>query len=147
MPSTHFREEKMYKSRTPTFRGASRAIIAAGPLFVALSLAALLYMQLPRAISVEPAAIIATPFILLFAFIFGPFIACLPIAIGTCAMHGLSQHIPLLACRPAWAAMGLAIGTGVAHASGVLADSGAIAFALIATCGVSGWLCHSRTLD
>lgn len=137
----------MYRSTSSSFRGCSRAILTAGPLFVALTMAAMLYMQLPKAINVEPAALVTTPLILLFASIFGPFVACLPIAIGTVAMRGLSHSVPSLSCRPAWTAIGLMIGIGVSHSADLLRESGEVAFALIITCGVSAWLCHNRDTE
>ena len=134
----------MYRPYSPSFRGACRAILIAGPLFVSLIGAALFYMQMPAAIDFDPAAIIMIPTILLFALIFGPFVACLPILVGTIAMQGMADKIPILSARPAWAATGLAIGAGVAYASDLLQGSGETSFALILTCCVSAWLCHGR---
>lgn len=133
----------MYQSTSPSFRGACRAILTAGPLFVALTMAAMLYMQLPKAIIVDPAALVATCLLLLFALIFGPLVACVPIVIGTVAMRGLSRSVALLSSRPAWTAIGLIIGIGVSYFAGLLRISGEVAFALTITCGVSAWLSHN----
>lgn len=132
----------MYQPHSPNFRGACRAIITAGPLFVTLTGAALLYMQIPAPIRVDPAALIIIPTILLFALIFGPFLACLPILVGTLVMRGISDHAPILAARPIWAAVGSAIGAGAAYGIGLFQNSGETTFALVVTCGASAWLCH-----
>ena len=94
----------MYEPPKTAFRGASRAILTAGPLCVALSLAAMAYMELPDAIDLEPAALLGIPVVLLFALIFGPFVACSPIAAGTFLMHHLADRFDILSARPAWAA-------------------------------------------
>lgn len=132
----------MYQPHSPSFRGACRAIITAGPLFVALTGVALFYMEIPAPIRVDPAALIIIPTILLFALIFGPFIACLPILVGTLIMQSMSDHVPILSARPIWAAVGSAIGAGAAYGIGLFQNSGETAFALIVTCGVSAWLSH-----
>lgn len=135
----------MYEPPKTAFRGASRAILTAGPLCVALSLAAMAYMELPDAIDLEPAALLGIPVVLLFALIFGPFVACFPIAAGTFLMHHLADRFDILSARPAWAAAGLLAGTAFVWATGLFATSGAVSFALIATSGVCAWLSHSRT--
>ena len=91
----------MYEPPKTAFRGASRAILTAGPLCVALSLAAMAYMELPDAIDLEPAALLGIPVVLLFALIFGPFVACFPIAAGTFLMHHLADRFDILSAdRP-----------------------------------------------
>ncbi|WP_300399236.1 hypothetical protein [uncultured Sphingobium sp.] len=135
----------MYEPPKTAFRGASRAILTAGPLCVALSLAAMAYMELPDAIDLEPAALLGIPVVLLFALIFGPFVACLPIAAGTFLMHHLADRFDILSARPAWAAAGLLTGAAFVWAIGLFTSSGTGSFALIATSGVCAWLSHSRT--
>ncbi|HCW60582.1 MULTISPECIES: hypothetical protein [Sphingobium] len=135
----------MYEPPKTAFRGASRAILTAGPLCVALSLAAMAYMELPDAIDLEPAALLGIPVVLLFALIFGPFVACSPIAAGTFLMHHLADRFDILSARPAWAAAGLLTGAAFVWAIGLFTSSGTVSFALIATSGVCAWLSHSRT--
>ncbi len=81
-------------------RGAARAILTAGPLFVTLYLAADLYRRIPDAITVDWGIFIILPLILLFALIFGPLVAAIPIIIGTTSMRVLAYHCPLLAPPP-----------------------------------------------
>lgn len=123
-------------------RGAARAILTAGPLFVTLYLAADLYRRIPDAITVDWGVFIALPLILLFALIFGPLIAAVPIVIGTAAMQGLARHWAPLDNPLAWLLAGLAIGLGAAHGTGLLQQSGNIAFALIATCTICAGLSY-----
>jgi hypothetical protein len=137
----------MYQPRTTSFRGASRAILTAGPVFVAAMMAAWLYLQLPAAIPFEAGMLVAAPLMLLFALIFGPFVACLPVLLGTVAMDWLSSWCWLFAPRVSWLAVGIAIGTGFALSIGATKDSPELTFALILTCGLSAWLCHSRSAD
>ncbi|MCI4589961.1 hypothetical protein MOK15_07630 [Sphingobium sp. BYY-5] len=135
----------MYSSRSTSFRGASRAILSAGPVFVAATMAAWLYLQLPAPVPVEAGMLIAVPLIMLFALIFGPFVACVPILLGTVMMDWLSSRCWPCAPRITWLAVGVAIGTGLAILLGATKDSPEIAFALTVTCGLSAWLSHSRS--
>lgn len=134
----------MYNPNRTSFRGASHAILIAGPLFVSLVLATMLYAQLPQAIAIDLKAIAALPVILLLAAIFGPFIACIPIAIGTVAMHGLSRSCRLLDSPLIWLLTGAAIGTGTSYATGLFDESREIAFALITTCAACARLAYGR---
>ncbi len=123
--------------------GAGRAILTAGPLFITLYLAAATYRRIPDAITVDWGIFIVLPLILLFALIFGPLIAAIPIIIGTTTMRVLAYHCPVFAARAFWLLAGAAIGFGVAYGCGPLGEVPDLSFALIATSGISGWLAYT----
>ena len=80
---------------------------------------------------------IILPLILLFALIFGPLAAAIPIIIGTTSMRVLAYHCPLFAPRAFWLLAGAAIGFGVAYGCDLLGEVPDLSFALIATSGLS----------
>lgn len=134
----------MYQPSPAINRGASRAILSAGPVFLALTFVATLYNSLPVPLPVDLKSLIILIPLFLFGLIFGPIVACFPILIGTAAMTYLSRHIAWLSSRPAWLAVGLLIGLGAAHGLTLIETSPELAFALIVTSGLSAYLSHDR---
>ena len=142
-PAQHW-DDRMYQPSPTINRGAARAILSAGPVFLTLTCAATLYKTLPAPIPVDLASFAILFLLLLFGLIFGPFVACIPILIGASAMTYMSRRVTWLSARPIWLATGLLIGLGAAHGMTLLQTAPELAFALVATCGLSAYLCHNR---
>lgn len=135
----------MYQPPPTIPRGATRAILSAGPVFLTLTFTATLYNKLPEPIPFEPASLFIMLLLLMFGLMFGPLIACIPILLGLAVMTYLSDRLTWLAARPVWLAVGLLIGLCAAHAMTLMQTSPELAFALIMTCSLSAYLSHDRT--
>ena len=133
----------MPRPHPTSFQGARHAILLAGPTFMIALTFDMICRQPPVPSTWTVGTLIYASLILLFALIFGPFVACLPIMTGTVAMQWLVSHANLCTSRPAWLAAGLAMGTGLAIAIKTAAESAELSFALIATSGLSGWLAYT----
>ena len=118
--------------------GIGLASLAAGPIFVAASAAADLYLRLPAPVVVDSQAVTLVTALLVPAMIVGAIISLPLNAIGAVAMLALGERIVAARAPLAWAIVGAACGAGIAAA---FDPEPQIAFALVATSAGCGWLC------
>lgn len=134
----------MYQPSPTINRGAAMAILSAGPVFLVLTFAATLYSSLPAPVPIDLKSLIILLPLLFFGLIFGPFVACIPVLIGTAVMTHLSRRVTWLSLRSVWLVTGLLIGLGAAHGMTLIQTSPELAFALVMTSGLSAYLSHDR---
>lgn len=109
--------------------------VAAGPLFVAASALASLYLQLPQPVTLEVPQVVAFLIMLLPALVAGFFPAFVMCLFGSLIMGGFSAT-----SRAAWAAAGAAAGFGLAV---LFLTEAANTFALVATSSVCALICRN----
>jgi hypothetical protein len=108
---------------------------AAGPLFLASSAIASLYLQLPQPVTVDVPQVVAFLIMLLPALVAGFCPAFVMGLFGSLIMGGLKAT-----GRAAWAAAGAAAGYGLAV---LLLTEAANSFALVATSSVCALICRN----
>lgn len=133
----------MYKSSDHA-GGILLAALVSGPLLVTTSGFAAFVLMLPRPIPVDPGAVLMVPIVLGYSLIPGMTLGLLIIAFGALLMKFLALHVALARSAASWTCAGALSGLGIACALGTLSDAPMIAFGLIVTSAVCGWLCQWR---
>lgn len=121
--------------------GICVAAVAAGPVFVTVTTLASLYLRLPAAIVVTAEAVGVFCLALIPATLLGAIVALPVNAIGALLMTYLGKHLPVVRSSAAWAIAGGVKG-GIVAALLDLGDSEpSLAFGLVVTSALCGWLC------
>jgi hypothetical protein len=113
---------------------AGKAMLLAGPIFLASILAASLYQMLPEPIPVGVENIAQMFVVALISVPIGAFLACFPVLFGAIALSMLGKHSSLFRKPIVWTISGLLIGLAMITAQGGLEAS--MTFALLVTCAV-----------
>jgi hypothetical protein len=123
------------------------ASVAAGPIFLAATMLAMLYLQLPWAVPVVPAAILQIALLAIPAAIGGFILSILPNMIGSSLMLVVGRAFPATRAPAAWVATGALLGAALAWLTGAFAAP-AYAFGLILTSACCAAICrHSASWD
>ncbi|UZK67104.1 hypothetical protein [Sphingomonas sp. M1-B02] len=117
--------------------GIGYAGVAAGPMFLITTGAAMLYLSLPAPILIEPYEIVMAAVLLLPASIFGAFIGLPVSALGCLAMARLGYSFAAARSPLAWGLAGALAGGTAAY---LLQAEGAWLFGLVATSAACGLL-------
>ncbi len=121
--------------------GICVAAVVAGPTLAITTMLASLYLQLPAAIPVTGEAAGVFLLALIPATILGAFVALPVNAMGALLMQTLAEHLPFARSSVAWAIAGAMKGAGVAWLfSGERYDR-ELAFGVVVTAALCGWLC------
>ncbi len=120
------------------------ASTAAGPLFLLSLTGAMLYLQLPEPIPVDPNALLGIGAALVPAFVVGFLLAFLPNLLGASLMATLAELHEGARTPFAWTAAGALAGTGIAAAFTDFSGDWSSAFALILTSAVCARICRAK---
>ncbi len=121
------------------------ASLAAGPIFLVSTELAAAYLQLPRALVLDPHQIV--PILLFFfpAAIVGWLLSVLPNFVCSHLLLFTGEAIPAMRARLVWIGAGALLGTAIAGAFGAFAEP-AYAFGLILTSACCAAICR-RSAD
>ncbi|HEX8571118.1 MAG TPA: hypothetical protein VF759_00035 [Allosphingosinicella sp.] len=117
------------------------ASLAAGPIFLASTAAASLYLRLPRPVVVEPWQAASFVLMAMPAVIVGFLLSVLPNMIGSRLMVRAGAALPWARAPVAWAASGALMGGGLVGLTGAFSEPAA-AFGLIATSACCAAICR-----
>lgn len=122
--------------------GTFKAIIIAGPAFVFLTAAAILFDQTPDAIGVSADTIYGFLLIVGFSAVFGPIISTLPVLAGSVFLDMLASQFGIFSRRWVWTTSGLLIGLAFCASTGLMTDGAQLTFGITATSTLCATLCH-----
>lgn len=113
---------------------AGKAMLLAGPIFLASTLAASLYQMLPEPIPVESENVAQMFVITLISVPIGAILACFPVLLGAMTLSTLGKHSSLFRTPITWTISGLLIGFAIMAALSLGEREMAMNFALLVTC-------------
>lgn len=117
------------------------ASLAAGPIFVVSTGLAATYLQLPRAMALDPHQIAPTILVFIPAIVVGFILSIIPNLIGSRLLLFTGQAIPATRARPFWIGIGALLGAAIAGSTGAFAEP-AYAFGLILTAACCAAICR-----
>lgn len=118
------------------------AAAAAGPVFVAISTAAALYLQSPQPVTVTETDVVQFVALLLLAIPVGAILGLVPTMLGMLMMSALADRFVLAGEPEIWCLAGAAAGVGLAVAFGAWPHLPEAAFALVATSAICAGICR-----
>lgn len=130
----------------PTYShpGIFKAIIIAGPAFVFLTVAAILFDQIPDAIGVSADTIYGFLVMIGLSAVFGPVISTLPVLAGAVFLDMLAPQFYIFSQAWVWTTSGLVIGLAFCASTGLMTDGAQFAFGITATSNLCATLCYRR---
>jgi len=133
--------ESAVRRSSPSFTPVALASLTAGPVFFVSTALAATYLQLPRPVIVDPAAIVALIVMLVPLILVGFFLSIMPNLIGSSLLLVVGAAIPAARARPVWIATGALSGAAIAGLTDMLAEP-AYAFGLILTSASCAAICR-----
>jgi hypothetical protein len=129
------------RHRDPFFGPIALASLAAGPIFVASTGLAVIYLQLPDAMVLDPAQIPLIILLFIPAIAIGFVLSIAPNLIGSLLMLSAGGAFSAARGRPTWIGAGALVGAAIAGSFGAFAEP-AYAFGLIFTSACCAAICR-----